>query len=335
MRLLLAVLAVGLFVGPAEALLIEVPNPTLHITEIQQGLELADPGDTVLVHAGVYDSVYAFNTPIGRKSAVCRIPDGVTLRGIDRKDAIIDQSNAEYGIVCVDVGLGAKIENLTIRGGVGRDLGRTNDGDGRTLVAAIGCLDGASPTIENVTITRCATGIVVRSDGDPSAPTIEGVLISRGSHHGIYIYENGATPVVIDRTTVVQSFDHGVYVFSGVATIKSSSITHNGKNGVTAYLSDPTIRYSNVYWNDELSANPRNYGGSLDDLTGTDGNVSVEPYYCDYAGASGYDYHVCFASPNIGAGEGGVNIGCYGGACVDCESPVRETSWGAIKALWR
>jgi hypothetical protein len=335
MRVLLAVLAVGLLVGPGMAAVIHVPDSEQGVREIQQGIDLAAPGDTVLVHAGVYDSVNTFNTPIGRKSAVCSVPNGVTLRGLDRRDVIIDQSRAEYGILCLNVGPGTKIKSLTIRGGAARDSGGTADGDGRTLVAGISCLDGASPTIQNVSIQRGATGIVVRSEGNPSAPTIEGVLVARGTHHGIYIYQNGPTPVVIDRTTLVQNADVGIYVYSGTATVKNSCITHNGKYGVSSYLSDPTVRFSNVYWNDRLSSQPRNYGGTLEDLTGADGNISTEPFYCDYTGMSGYDYHVCFASPVVGAGEGGVNIGCYGGACPDCASPVRDVSWGVLKALWR
>ncbi len=42
---------------------------------------------------------------------------------------------------------------------------------------------------------------------------------------------------------------------------------------------------------------PLNYGGSLDDLTGVDGNISAEPYYCDFFGTAGYDYHVCATVP--------------------------------------
>ena len=66
-----------------------------------------------------------------------------------------------------------------------------------------------------------------------------------------------------------------------------------------------------------------------------DGNVSMEPFYCDYTGAAGYDYQVCFASDLIGLGAGGSNIGAWGGGCSDCVSPIRRASWGAIKALFR
>ena len=75
--------------------------------------------------------------------------------------------------------------------------------------------------------------------------------------------------------------------------------------------------------------------GPSDDLTGVDGNVSMEPFYCDYTGDAGYDYQVCFASDLIGLGAGGSNIGAWGGGCTDCVSPIRRASWGAIKALFR
>jgi hypothetical protein len=335
MRFTMAALLVVLLAAAASADLIQVPDEDAGIIAIQQALDVAGSGDTVLVLAGVYDSVRTFTTVYGQRTAIANVPDGVMLMGEDRDDVFIDQRNAEYGILLQNVGPSTVIRDLTVTGGANRDRGRTDDGDGRNLVAAIGCVTSASPTIESVVIEESATGIVIRSD---SAPTVQNVLIARGSHHGVYIFENGATPAAFDHMTIVDNFDVGVYVFNGSAQITNCCITHNGKEGISAYTTVPTVEYCNLYENDEVApgGDPQNYGGTLDDLTGVDGNISAEPYYCDFSGAAGYEYSVCFDSEVLGSGTGGSNIGAFGAGCSECvQSPVEETTWGGIKALYR
>ena len=333
MRALLVVVALCLATA-AWAETYPVPDVGLGITEICEAMDLASAGDTVLVRRGVFDSVRNYATPLGIKAAVVAMKDGVTLIGVDRDDAEIDQTEAEYGILCIDVGPTAVIENLTIMASIGRGRGTEDEGDGRSLVAAIACLEGASPTIRDVTIEDVSTGIVVRSEGSPSAPTIEGTILARGGHQGLFVYMNGPSPVVVDHATIVQNFDHGIYVYGGTVDISNTNITHNEKNGIRNYLATVTVRYSNLFRNDMLSDEPENYAG-MGDLTGTDGNVSLEPYYCDFTGQFGYDYHVCLASDIASLGEGGTFIGALGGACSECVSPVTSATWGAIKALYR
>ncbi len=337
MRCLLVVLIVGLFAAVGMADVIVVPDEENDIECIQQGLDLASAGDTVLVYAGVYDSVHYFQTPIGTRSAICQLKDGVTIRGIDRDDVVIDHTDADYGILCVDVGSGAQVKALTVVGGVSVRQDNVIDGDGRDLRAGISCLSNASPVIRYVTIEESSTGLLCRTN---CAPTVENCLIVRGGHHGVYVYMNGATPVTLDRMTIVGNFDYGVYVFSGAVDVSNSCITHNHKSGVYDYLSTVGVDHCNVYWNDYVSTDFLNYGGGLADQTGLNGNISEEPYYCDYVGDVGYDYQVCFTSPNVDAGVGGSDIGAdtsgFGvGSCSNCVSPVSQVSWGAIKALYR
>jgi len=334
----------GLLAVTAGATTIVVPDVDQGITAIQQGVDLAAPGDTVLVMSGYYDSVHSFQTPLGRRDAIVGITSDIVLIGEDRDDVEIDYLEAEYGILCLDVTSDAVVSNLTIVGGGSRDKGRVDDGDGRLLAASICCLDAASPTIIDVDLVNGATGVVVRTQpgSASSAPTLSGVLVARGSHHGVYIYKNGTESVTMDRCTFVDNFDYGVYVFDGLAEITNSAITHNGKYGINAYQSSPTVSYCNVYYNDEMFPDPGigslNYGGALDDLTGIDGNISEEPYYCDFIGSAGYDYHVCVSdpvSPHYQGGEGGVTIGALDALCTGCVSPVEEVTWGAIKSLYR
>jgi hypothetical protein len=342
MRFVLSAILACLLAVTATARTYTVPDTDLEITAIQQAVTLADPGDTVFVKNGIYDSVHVFDTPLGLRRAVVGITKDIVLKGNDRTRVIIDQSNAEYGILCMNVGREALIQNLTITGGAGRDRGAIDDGDGRYLTGGIACLEGGSPTISLVDIPVAATGIIVRSSTEDSAPMIDRVLIARCSHNGIYIYDNGGTPVEINRVTVVSNFDVGIKVNSGTAVITSSSITHNGKYGIDVYLSSLDISYCNVYWNDHMFPDPElgalNYSPTMSDPTGLDGNISEEPYYCDYVGTSGYNYSVCLSdpvSPNYHAGLGGVTIGARSAVCTGCISPVEPASWGAIKSLYR
>lgn len=317
------------------------------VVAMQQAIDLAYmlinhpyagyPGhdDTVLLMPDRYDSVSTFVTVYGVKTAIASLRDGVTLRGADREDVILNQFEAEYGIICEDVGAASVVENLTITGGGGRDRGREDDGDARNLIAGIICLDGASPTIRNVSIERAATGIVVSTLHGEAAPAIEGVLIARGSHHGIYVQENGGTPVSISNTTIVENFDVGIYVYNGSATIANSCITHSRLFGIRSYFVVPEVENCNVFFNDRDSDTPQEYGGDIADQTGTNGNISEEPYYCDFTGALGYIYYVCSASPNVPPQSSVGQIGAFGVGCQDCEAPVSHTSWGAIKAIYR
>ena len=350
MRFVLLTLLVGLLAAAAGAVRITVPDEDLGITTIQQGVDLAAPGDTVLVMSGTYDDVHLVETPLGMRHTIVEISSDIFLLGAEEEDVEIDHSEAEYGILVQNVSESAVISNLTIVGGQSRDKGLTDDGDGRFLAAGICCVDAASPTITDVSIENGATGIVIRTENGSadSAPVLERVVVARGSHHGIFIYENGASPVVIYRCTLVDNFDMGIYVSGGNAEINSSAITNNGKYGIHAYLATPSITYCNVYWNDRVFPNegtgPLNYSGTLDEDELTDPesgyhNISVEAYYCDFFGSAGYDYHVCLTDPpsgHIGTGEGGVTIGALEATCSGCQSsPVEPMSWGAIKALYR
>lgn len=374
MRLLVVMLVLSIALA-AAARPIEVPSEhtyvdfvagsdTTWVTEtirsIQDGVALAImltyehplagqgyPGhaDSVLIMPGVYDSTHAFETPLGRRDAIVGISRDIVLLGADRSGVEIDYSQVEYGILCQNVSESTIISNLTIVGGESRDKGLLDDGDGRFLAAGICCVDAASPTITDVSIENGATGIMIRTESGSanSAPVLERVVVARGSHHGIYIFQNGSEPAIINRCTLVGNFDYGISISGGNAEISNSAITNNGKHGVHAYLALPSVTYSNVYRNDLVFPNPEtgpeNYGGALDDLTGVNGNISLEPYYCDYYGTAGYDYHVCVTdpvSPHYQAGEGGVTIGALDAVCSGCQSsPVELTSWGAIKALYR
>lgn len=75
-----------------------------------------------------------------------------------------------------------------------------------------------------------------------------------------------------------------------------------------------------------------NAGG--DSLPGSrQDNLFVDPLFCGYYSD---DFTLCANSPGLPANNPwGVRVGAYEQGCPDCESPVDDSTWGAIKALYR
>jgi hypothetical protein len=71
-----------------------------------------------------------------------------------------------------------------------------------------------------------------------------------------------------------------------------------------------------------------------DDLAGTVSDTLVrDPRFCDVLAG---DMTLCSNSWALpGNNPWVVQMGAYGSGCGDCETPVEETSWGALKALHR
>ena len=73
--------------------------------------------------------------------------------------------------------------------------------------------------------------------------------------------------------------------------------------------------------------------GHISDQSSVDGNFSADPLFCDVYND---DYALCANSPCLPGGNGcGVLIGARGKGCPDCNSPVEQSSWGAVKAMYR
>jgi hypothetical protein len=60
-------------------------------------------------------------------------------------------------------------------------------------------------------------------------------------------------------------------------------------------------------------------------------NIEADPLFC---GMTTGDFTLQECSPCVGAAHDGGDIGAFGIGC-ECSTPVEETSWGSIKALFR
>jgi len=73
--------------------------------------------------------------------------------------------------------------------------------------------------------------------------------------------------------------------------------------------------------------------GGSDSVPGIDNLIGVDPRFCDVT--TDY-YFLCANSPALrGNNEFGKDIGMYLSNCGNCNSPVEQISWGALKALYR
>lgn len=98
-------------------------------------------------------------------------------------------------------------------------------------------------------------------------------------------------------------------------------------------LNQPNIRFNCVWNRDAVNKSPE-YGLSCADRTGINGNIKIDPVFCNTADTppqvSLRENSLC-----IGAGEGGVDLGAHPGS-VGCAFVALESeSWGRVKALFR
>jgi predicted outer membrane repeat protein len=95
----------------------------------------------------------------------------------------------------------------------------------------------------------------------------------------------------------------------------------------------PNVRYNCVFNLDSENTAPE-YGGECDDRTGINGNIAVNPRFCD-RNDDPPDLALQNNSPCLGTGEGGVDMGAHDASVACSTISIEETSWGKIKALYR
>ena len=133
-----------------------------------------------------------------------------------------------------------------------------------------------------------------------------------GEGGGIHI--TGSSPE-ITRTTIADNTaltGGGVYIIGASAPVFSNVIiAHNEGDGEVycgGAASSPTFTCSDVF-----SKVGRPYGGFCDDPTGSSGNISADPLFCDPGNG---DLHLHSASPCAEAHSG---CGRVGAKAVNCE----------------
>ncbi len=184
--------------GLAHAAVLNVPS--VQYPEIQDGVDAAQPGDTVLVAPGTYSDVTHI-PPDSTLSAVIMKSD-ITLLGSGPGVTIIDCDSLGRGIHCEGV-TNARIEGFTIKAAFAESYG-----------SAIFCLDGSSPIITNCELTGNGDGgIICVSHSSPPISYCD--ITNNGSKQGGGIAIEDTSSSLITHCTITGNYapkGGGVYV---------------------------------------------------------------------------------------------------------------------------
>ncbi|MGB8658577.1 MAG: right-handed parallel beta-helix repeat-containing protein [Candidatus Zixiibacteriota bacterium] len=313
---------------------------------IQAGINASGPGDTVLVAPGTYHDHINFNgkaivvrSEKGRDSTIIsQIVDGISIVSFvsgEGSGSVLDGFTITGGNLEIGQGAGIKCQNSSPKILNNRIINNTSP-----LGAGIDCDNYSSPLISNNIIgqnpatsqgggIRCSnhsspvisqnvlTGNSATENGggilclNHCSPTITGNKIvsntaPSGYGGGIVLFSSSTANIsnnTIDKNSALKG--GGIFLDNtSTATIVNTIVTNSlAGRGIRAEGPLPTIIYCDVCNN--LN---ENYYGCLPG----DGCISADPAFCD---PNNGNYYLWIASPCVGAGQGGANMGAFGVRC--------------------
>jgi len=353
----------------ADTIVVDV-NGTGNFLTIQDGLDAAAPGDTVLVHPGTYSGPGNRWLEFGGKDIVL-----VSVAG--QGETTIDLYAGGFGFTSGESPL-AVVDGFTVANGW------TSDGGGFLIV-------DSSPTIRNCRFTYCLAEGNMHIEGWGGAGYLwnSDTLIEDCSfEHNLACCSGGAlvinnySDVTLRNCIFVDNEDDfegngAIDIRRGsTATIEGCTFLENSDGAMSllrparAFIrnctfvgngapSRPVIRLSPpdmdgsvvlrsvfAFNNSESSISCDSPGPIISHCcfyeSGADSlcagaspefNLFEDPLLCGLAESN---YTLCANSPCLPDGnDWGVQIGAYGEGCPPCNSPVESVTWGVIKALYR
>jgi len=284
---------------------------TIHVPAdqptIQDGIDGAVNGDTVLVAPGTYTEIIDFKG----KAITVRSSNGpkFTIINAGQLGSAVTFNNNE--------GVDSLLEGFTLTGGKPSSYG-----------GGIYCNQSSPVIIDNIISGNSAHhaggGIFC---GNFSSPTIiHNAINGNTAIGGGGIYCSNSSPTITNNT-IIDNYSCGIYCWSSSPTILNNTITKNSVGGgdgggIYCYQSSPTIT-NTVVWNNSTqndiyidSGNPSvNYCVFKGNCSGT-GNIYVDPLFVD---PEADDFHIYHTSPCRNAGDNSV----LGSLLIDFEDDPR------------
>jgi len=205
-------------------------------------------------------------------------------------------------------------------------------------------INGSNPHLQDCSLIMNSAQAGGNISCDQSSPVLTDCFFAGGATQndgdGMYLTDNSNPQLTnvsfgMMQSNLPNSYGQCVYMEVNSDPVFTNVCFQNSGLGYGPLLysqestSTPTFTCCNCYaW----GPNSSTYGGFITDPTGSDGNISMDPLYCD---AVNWDLTVDAGSPNLPGSVHntcGTLIGCFGQGC---DVPVESTSWGRIKSMWR
>ncbi len=307
---------------------------------IQEAVDAAQEGDTILVGSGVYTGEGNRDITLSGKNITI---DGLEFRSPLVEPVVIDCEGAgrafDFG---PGVGPATVITDFTFLNGAaaGAEGGIMRcDHAGPTIYdcefyggaagsgGAIAAIGDPAPDV-----SRCIFGYNTADLGGAVAITSGSARIDSSSFYGNSATEGGAlhfydSTASLDDCTIAEniaaSSGSAIDLESSSATIEMCIVAFNRGASAIDGGAGSTTSYSCVFGNAG--------GDSLEGIHHD--NLFEDPLLCNVYDD---DHTLCANSPCLPEHNAwGVLIGCSPAGCAECESPVESLSWGRLKALYR
>lgn len=309
---------------------------------IQEGINIAQPPDTVMVAADVYPE------HIELRSGVC-------VFGQDAETTIIDGGGVGIDVVKAIGVTAVVLRGFTVSGAI----------SGGSLPGGAGVFINfphSSVIIAEVIATGNDFGIAVFNGYEHTGPDItacevyennfygisnpgnglvSGCVIYANHRDGIHQSGNSTQPQIVGNTIWGNWEDGFNYWNDYPATLRNNIFAANGRYGICerspGTFVDPIVEY-NLFWDnaagnyyDTQSGMVMNTAEEINGMPNAHSNLVADPLFCDPP----EDFHLCADSPALGAGMGGADIGAFGEGCGPCGPQSVDTSGSALRTIMR
>jgi len=280
---------------------------------IQLALDNANRGDVIKVAGGTYqenvtvpdyvsmyggyDPTFSVRDPELYPTVIDANQSGHGLNISERDYIVVDGFEVEDAGGSGYYGIYLKNSEATVRNCLVRSSWR-----GIGVVQGLSSAAETDALIDYCAVYDCTNEGIYINDADNPLVSIRYTVVCGNGAEGIY---SNSSPTEIYRCTVADNGSSGGVEISSSSgnTVLNSIVSGNTGYGISCSSATASITYSDVWGNTS---------GDYSGCSAGTGCISDDPEYCD-AGAG--DYAVYAASPTVGTGLAGDNMGALGIGC--------------------